>query len=703
MNAAAARQKVGALQAPASQSEGKLGELAEVLFTAAPGTLGYAPLSPFLLQLWRRARPGAVREAVPRHREKFLYWYLNKICGYAFPYRWPLARETAEWLNEPRPVAGLNGAQGQPTFITRFMETALREHFPALDLAPRENYDNFLAWFAYEFLPSRKMPWELLPDTLLNYLNEPVEDLETPFSRGMLALERLRTRMSAPEIRMLPSERQHAIAFEMLESLIAAENPRLAPPFVTSYWRAPTSTGRETRFESVERLLKRGAGEKVEEPESDSDTWPETESGAEARDDEGREWGQIGLVSEVRLPEVPPGKAPRLHPATLGILSYRDHRTVCGLSRAGAAVLAGLREMGIETVDLEYNLGRNRPVLEHRKNGRLFANFDRAIHVFNVNPEYLLECLMCNMSRVQAQDYFIGQFAWELPEIGKVHEPALRVIDEIWVESEFLVGVYGRRTPKPVRNVGTVVTQAEPDDTLRRADFGVTERDYVFLTTFDAISSVERKNPAAAIEAFWRAFPRGDEPARLIVKTRNIGRWVTAQDRDHWRRVERLLARDWRIHLLDETLTEPAMSALYCASDCFVSLHRSEGFGFGPAEAMYHGRPVIVTAYSGVCDFCTSETAKLVDYCLVPLRPGDYPFLDRGRTYHWADPDVDMAARHMRELYENRQLGAELGARAQRLIRDRYSLDALAERYRTRFVELGVLTNEDRAAEDGNR
>jgi hypothetical protein len=116
------------------------------------------------------------------------------------------------------------------------------------------------------------------------------------------------------------------------------------------------------------------------------------------------------------------------------------------------------------------------------------------------------------------------------------------------------------------------------------------------------------------------------------------------------------------------------MTGLYQVTDCYVSLHRSEGFGYGPAEALYWGKPAIVTAYSGVCDFCTESTAKLVDYELIAVKPGEYPYLDSDRSIfgpiRTSEPQAGTCARCTRI----RQSGANLGKQGQRLMRERYSI-----------------------------
>src|SRR3546814_19524450 len=92
--------------------------------------------------------------------------------------------------------------------------------------------------------------------------------------------------------------------------------------------------------------------------------------------------------------------------------------------------------------------------------------------------------------------------------------------------------------------------------------------------------------------------------------------------------------------------------------DCFVSLHRSEGFGRGLAEAMYLGKPVIATRYSGNLDFMDERTAYLVDHELVPVQTGEYPFAE---GQHWADADTGQAADYMAALVDAPARGCAIG------------------------------------------
>lgn len=130
------------------------------------------------------------------------------------------------------------------------------------------------------------------------------------------------------------------------------------------------------------------------------------------------------------------------------------------------------------------------------------------------------------------------------------------------------------------------------------------------------------------------------------------------------------LCEDPRIELIDASLPRSAMLALLADCDAFVSLHRSEGFGRLPAEAMWLGRPVILTSYAGTTDFATHACAYVIDYTLVPVPPGAYPGAE-GQV--WAEPDIAMAAAALRAVHEHPAEARAIGARGAGRVRALYA------------------------------
>ena len=100
------------------------------------------------------------------------------------------------------------------------------------------------------------------------------------------------------------------------------------------------------------------------------------------------------------------------------------------------------------------------------------------------------------------------------------------------------------------------------------------------------------------------------------------------------------------------------MDLLTSCSDCYVSLHRSEGLGLGMAQAMNFAKPVIATGYSGNLEFMNAQNSLLVPFKLVE-NPESVASYDKGCI--WADADLDAAADRMRWVFENRVAAAELG------------------------------------------
>ena len=91
------------------------------------------------------------------------------------------------------------------------------------------------------------------------------------------------------------------------------------------------------------------------------------------------------------------------------------------------------------------------------------------------------------------------------------------------------------------------------------------------------------------------------------------------------------------------------------------------------AEAMWEGKPVIATAYSGNLDYMTPENSYLVDFSLVPIGEGHAPYPAGGE---WAEPDVEHAARLMREVFEHPEEAARRGELAAADIRSTHLPEA---------------------------
>lgn len=238
--------------------------------------------------------------------------------------------------------------------------------------------------------------------------------------------------------------------------------------------------------------------------------------------------------------------------------------------------------------------------------------------------------------------YNIGLWPWELPEWpGSCHH-AYDAVDEIWGISQYTANAY-RSTYKPVHTMSLPV---EVDDiaNLGRKDFNLPEKDYLFIFSFDFNSTLIRKNPEAVFQAFKLAFPNKAEKVGLVLKVSHAKKMNR-----QWKNLKKLIKADSRIHLIEQTLRRPEVLSLYRCCNCFVSLHRAEGFGRGIAEALLLDLQVIATGFSGNLDYCTDDRVGLVRYKLKKVAANEY-FNSDG--LEWAEPDIDHAAEIMREIYQ---------------------------------------------------
>ncbi len=207
---------------------------------------------------------------------------------------------------------------------------------------------------------------------------------------------------------------------------------------------------------------------------------------------------------------------------------------------------------------------------------------------------------------------------------------------------------------------------------LDRTAFGLPAEAVVVLVAFNLASSFERKNPLGAISAFRAAF--GDRRDRVMVlKIGNHTHFPADFDR-----IAAAAAETANIRLETRTLPAADLHALMAASDIVLSLHRSEGFGLVPAEAMLLGKPVIATGWSGNMGFMDAGNAALVGFRLVPAKDPRDVYADAV----WAEPDLADAIAHLRRLADDPVARAMLGARARETATARLGVAPLAKALR---------------------
>jgi len=267
-------------------------------------------------------------------------------------------------------------------------------------------------------------------------------------------------------------------------------------------------------------------------------------------------------------------------------------------------------------------------------------------------------------SLIWESKYNIAYWAWELDTFKSKWIDHLKQLDEVWCPSSFVKmsieshedydGTPIKVLPIPLEKKESKKSAGEKTSHVLQKILQDNQRQkpFVFLVAFDFHSFVERKNPEAAIRAFLDAFPVEQDVLKkyqLIVKSH----FGTSSEID---RLKDVANHDPRVVFLNELLSESDNKALYEHQDCFVSLHRSEGYGMIILETLGIGIPVIATNYSGNVDFFKS----LPSYEGACTFPVPYNLIELEQSYgpyeagsHWADPDHAYTVEAMRHVVKN--------------------------------------------------
>jgi len=255
------------------------------------------------------------------------------------------------------------------------------------------------------------------------------------------------------------------------------------------------------------------------------------------------------------------------------------------------------------------------------------------IRIFHINGDEIDASLKHLES--QGFDFSAGKNiiipAWELLIYPKVWRDGINKFDEIWTISHFVKKVFSDDWVKPeVKYVGQSANR-EKGLLYPKKYFGIKDSSLVFLSFFDQSSYFSRKNPLALVEFYKKLrqkHPYSD--FQLVLKVKNVNKKSDFV----------LDVFDENVILIDKNLSYEETTGMIDCCDIFMSMHRSEGFGRGAAEAVLRGKRALITNYSGVEDYSKDEAVIGVSYKLIDVQEGEYPYHE-GQV--WAEPDIDEA------------------------------------------------------------
>ena len=365
-----------------------------------------------------------------------------------------------------------------------------------------------------------------------------------------------------------------------------------------------------------------------------------------------RRGASVGFVVTAWLKHGRPRRAGAPGPGPVCVVGF--HGSVLGIGEAARIFTAALRAAGGQVVEWDisalfgHEVRLDCPAPAH-------PPADAASLVIFLNPHELVQLLAMAGAGPFEGRFCVGAWFWELEEVPKSWRPAMGYVDEVWAGSRFVANAVARQAPPglPIRVLPCSV--GRPEATPDRAAFGLPDDKVVVLTAFDVRSGFHRKNPIAAVRAFRQANRDGE--AVMVCKVTGM---EGAPDLVADLKAE--IGDDGDVRLMTDWLTSRQMGALVASADIVLSLHRSEGFGLLPAQAMALGKAVVATGWSANLDFMTPDNGVLVDYTLVPVEDSQGLY----RNGCWADADIQDAAAKLKALFDDPGRRARLGAQAAR-------------------------------------
>lgn len=365
-----------------------------------------------------------------------------------------------------------------------------------------------------------------------------------------------------------------------------------------------------------------------------------------------------------------------MNQSSKGINFYAYFEEHSGLSESARLNIRAIKGVQVPVRVFNYSID-NKPLKNSKYLPSRYFNEESvfAVNLIHINLNFIEDFIVNVDTDIFKNKYNIAYWAWEFSETPQEILPFLDFFDEIWMPSYFCVNAFSKVSKIPILKFSHPIIPRNIE--ITKNELKLPENKFIILTIFDSISSLERKNPFAVIDAFEKAFGKDNEEVILVVKTANFDKFEL-----QFKKFNDRISTFKNILLINEFIDEKELFGLIKHCDAFLSLHRSEGFGLTMAEAMAYEKPVIATGFSGNLDFMNTNNSFLVDYELIKTEK-DYGLTKKGFTF--ANPDTNHAAALLKKVFTNSKIRIEKAKNAKRDIELFFSSNAIGNQMKDRI------------------
>jgi glycosyltransferase involved in cell wall biosynthesis len=365
-----------------------------------------------------------------------------------------------------------------------------------------------------------------------------------------------------------------------------------------------------------------------------------------------------------------------------------------GYAEAARSYILALHNAGIPLKVEPVSFEVNPPPLEDKKTEAILHSLvnnsiEYGIVIVHTTPDILVRYIEENPGK-----YIINMTVWETSKIHPHWTAACNRAHEIWVPSQYNVDAFKRSgVVSPVYKMVHGIDKNYFNN-FKYYDFQVPGLDranrYVFYSIFQWQF---RKNPLGLIKAYFHAF-KNNEPVSLVLKS-YVGNGVSKESelalfnsQINNLKAEMRLSNYPEIFIINNHMSNNDMANLYKYGDCYILLHRAEGFGLTMALAGLAGKPVISTDGSGNTEFMTPENSYLVKYIWSKVNSMESFNQWYQSNQVWTEPSIRDAADKMRHVYYNKNEGIAKGILLKENIEKNFDLPVIAEPMVRRIKEI---------------